>query len=173
MSRPRRLLAVGLVLLVVAGAVAFFVSRSTVAADPRAAAQTSFPDLAGATGEPTLESLGSLSPVPGAVAEASGPFDDRFHFRELAFDGAVLTGEADITSDVSTLLEFEALAGFYDADGALLGTARDVYHLDEDTASHAPEGPPSEVHRFRIDVPAGLRGRAVSAAVGVPVLVNE
>jgi hypothetical protein len=67
----------------------------------------------------------------------------------------------------------EALAGFYDRDGALLGTARDVYHLDESTEDPTHEGVPDEAHPFRIRVPADLQGRAVSAAVGIPVLVNE
>jgi hypothetical protein len=138
------------------------------------AARTSFAGLTHATGEPTLPSLQGLHPAPGTVAQATGPFDDRFSFRGLSFDGARVRGSATITSDVSDVLEFQAVAGFYDRTGRLLGTAQYVHHLDE-TSGHAHEeaGPPSETQRFAIAVPKQWRGVAVSAAVGVPVLVNE
>jgi hypothetical protein len=143
------------------------------AGDPQAAARTSFPDLQPAPGAPTLPSLATLDPGPGTVAEAAGPFDDRYRFQRLAFDGTTVTGTAAVTSDVSDILELEALAGFYDRDGALVGTARDVYHRDESTVDPTHTGLPDEVHPFRIRVPAKLQGIAVAAAVGVPVLVNE
>ena len=76
-----------------------------------------------------------------------------------------------VTSDVSDLLDLQVLAGFYDHDGALLGTGRFVHHLEQGHDDQA--GTPVEQQAFRIDVPADLRGRAVSAAVTVPVLVNE
>ncbi len=141
-------------------------------ANPQSAAKTSFPDLAPATGDPVLPSLDALHPAPGTVVQAAGPFDDRFDLTGLAFDGKTLNGSATITSDVSDILEFEALAGFYDRDGVLLGTARDSYHLDE-SHQQAHEGSPDEARTFSIAVPPSLEGEAVSAAVGVPVLVNE
>ncbi len=141
-------------------------------ADPRAAARTSFPDLTPASGPPMLPSLDTLHPAPGTIVQASGPFDERFDLGQLAFDGRTVTGTARITSDVSDILEFEALAGFYDRNGALIGTARDTYHLDE-SHSKPHAGPPDEGHEFTIKVPEALKGAAVAAAVGVPVLVNE
>lgn len=141
-------------------------------ADPRAAAKTSFPDLAPATGEPVLPRLDALHPAPATVVQAAGPFDDRFDLDQLAFDGRTVAGRATITSDVSELLEFVALAGFYDRDGTLIGTARHTHHLGEH-AHDESEGPPELAEEFTIEVPASLQGKAVAAAVGVPVLVNE
>lgn len=121
-----------------------------------------------------LPSLATLSPPAGEVVQAEGPFDKRFELKGLRFDGAKLTGSATITSDVSEILEFEALAGFYDREGELRGTSRHVYHFDESTSDHAhDEGTPDEDHPFTIEVPKNLADVAVSAAVGVPVLVNE
>jgi hypothetical protein len=159
--------------LLVAAAAWLGLRPGSGAGDPQTAARTSFPDLQPAVGAPTLASLATLDPAPGSVVEAAGPFDDRYRFQRLRFDGRTVSGTARITSDVSDILELEALAGFYDRDGALLGTARDVYHLDESIAQPTHEGVPDEAHPFRIRVPADLQGRAVSAAVGIPVLVNE
>ena len=139
---------------------------------PAAAARTSFPGLEPAAAEPQLSGLDTLRPSAGEVLQAPGPFDDRFVLRDLRLDGAALYGTAEITSDVSDVLEFEALAGFYDAQGRLLGTGRFSYHLDEAVAHEEHDGPPSELEAFSIPVPAEAHG-AVSAAVGVPVLVNE
>ena len=76
-----------------------------------------------------------------------------------------------MTSDVSDLLELEVVAGFYSSAGDLLGTGRFTFHLDE---SHSTaSGVPDEAMRFTIKVPASFQGAAVSAAVGIPVLVNE
>ncbi|MBC7441019.1 MAG: hypothetical protein H7311_00585, partial [Ramlibacter sp.] len=88
----------------------------------------------------------------------------------LAFDGAAVTGAVLVTSDVSDVLELQVLAGFYDAQGTLLGTDRFVHHLVED-GTHV--GTPEERETFRIEVPAALAAQAVSVALGVPVLVNE
>ena len=139
--------------------------------DPASAARTSLPGLVAAIGEPTLTGLGAAKPQPGTVGTVTGPFDGRFTMDKLVFDGSRVSGRVRITSDVSDILELEALAGFYGRDGKLLGTNRFVYHLVEEGHSH--RGPPSELKAFTIPVPAGARGRAVSAAVGVPVLVNE
>ena len=171
-----RLIALVVVVVVVLGAAGLWwrLGGAGTAGDPQAAARTSFPDLTPATGEPELPSLAGLSPAPGEVVQAEGPFDDRFQLQELRFNGKLVTGTATITSDVSEILEFEALAGLYDRSGRLRGTARYVYHFDEDEVGHAHgEGAPDEAHPFSITVPENLADVAVSAAVGVPVLVNE
>jgi hypothetical protein len=143
----------------------------STAAQPAVAVMTSFPGLTSATGAPTLPSLEQLHPGPGAVLQATGPFDDRFKLGGLAFDGTTATGSVTITSDVSDLLELEVVAGFYGSDGTLLGTGRHVHHATEDGHTHS--GPPSESEAFEIAVPAELAQRVASVAVGVPVLVNE
>jgi hypothetical protein len=174
-------------LAVVAFVAALAVGRSAFQAEPTpddaaAAARTSFPDLEAASAEPQLPGLTALQPRPGEVLQAPGRFDDRFVLSDLHFDGGTLSGAAQITSDVSDVLEFEALAGFYDEQGLLVGTGRFVHHLaeghDHERADHVGDdgghaGPPSEHEAFSIPVPAEAAGRAVSAAVGVPVLVNE
>lgn len=139
---------------------------------PSPVVMTSFPDLPAPTGEPVLDGIASAAPAdPGTVGRIPGPFDDRFSYGALRFDGHRVTGTLDITSDVSDLLELQVLAGFYDAAGTLLGTARFTHHLGED--GHHHDGPPSEHEEFTVRVPRALTGKAVSAAVGVPVLVNE
>lgn len=140
-------------------------------ANASVAVMTSFPGLSPATGEPTLPSLPALHPQPGALVQAHGPFDDRFTLADLAFDGSTVRGTVTITSDVSDLLELQVVAGFYAADGSLLGSGRFVRHASGDEAAHA--GPPSEHEAFQVTVPSGLAQPAVSVAVGVPVLVNE
>jgi hypothetical protein len=149
-------------------------STRTHSPSPAAAARTSFPGLEPAAAEPDLPGLAALHPGPGQVVQAPGPFDDRFVLSDLSLDAGALHGAATITSDVSDVLEFEALAGFYDQQGSLVGTGRFVYHLDE-SAPHeeAHAGPPSELQAFTIEIPAEAQGRAASAAIGVPVLVNE
>jgi hypothetical protein len=141
--------------------------------DPATAARTTFPDLQPVAEEATLSSLQGLRPAAGTVVEAPGPFDDRFHFDRLRFDGTTVRGTTTITSDVSDLLELEVLAAFYDEEGALLSTARDTYHLDESHPGSDHAGVPAEARTFAIAVPEGLREDAVAAAVGVAVLVNE
>lgn len=139
-----------------------------------AAARTTLPGLADPAREPVMASLRRLAPTSGQVLHAPGPFDERFTLAHLAFDGRAVTGSATITSDVSDILEFEALAGFYDAQGQLIGTARSAHHHQEAHGAGDPvTASPEEEERFTISVPATLRGRAVAAAVGVPVLVNE
>ncbi len=140
------------------------------AAAPAAAVSTSFPGLATPTGEPGLDSIDRARPRPGEVVQAAGPFDDRFVYENLGFDGRAVSGAVRVTSDVSALLELEVVAGFFDDRGTLLGTARYVHHLVDD-GSH--EGAPEELQAFTIAVPEGFLGTAASVAVGVPVLVNE
>lgn len=172
MRSRRTALALALAVLVLLVGVALLVRGTGRPADSRAAARTSFPDLEPGADEPTLPALATLSPRPGTVVQAEGPFDDRFRLERLAFDGTAVTGTVVITSEVSALLDLEVLAGFYGRDGALLGTARDVYHLDESTAAPGAEGLPAQGYRFRIRVPADARS-AVAVGVGVPVLVTE
>lgn len=136
------------------------------------AARTAFPGLSAASSEPQLPSLSTMHPAARSAMQAPGPFDHRFTMTGLAFDGRKVSATARITSDVSEILEFEALAGFYDAGGRLLGTARFTHHQTDSHAADQRSGPPTEEVKFTIAVPAKVRG-AVSAAVGVPVLVNE
>jgi len=174
MTRVRLVVLVAVVVVLLATGAWWWSGGGRSGADPQSAARTALPDLTPASGPPTLESLETVAPAPGQVVQAAGPFDDRFRLSGLRFDGRTLTGTATVTSDVSEILELEAVAGFYDRDGRLLGTARDVYHLDESAGGHAEhEGTPDERHPIRITVPAPLRGQAVAAAVGIPVLVNE
>lgn len=146
-------------------------SSPAEAAPPAAAAKTSFPGLDAAKGEPDLAGLQTTRPARGQVLQVPGPFDDRLVLENLAFDGAAATGAVRVTSDVSDLLDLQVLAGFYDDQGVLLGTARFVHHLGSEGHDHA--GPALEGEEFSIQVPAEFQARAVSAAVGVPVLVNE
>ena len=179
MNRSRRTLVVaGLALLAFLGAlVAVRVATPAAPADrpsAAAAARTSFPGLPVAAAEPTIAGLDRLTPAAGSVVQAPGPFDDRFRLQGLTLDAEGVHGSALVVSDVSEILEFEALAGFYDADGRLIGTGRFVHHLDEELVDPAAEaGPPNELEEFTIALAPELRGRVVSAAVGVPVLVNE
>jgi hypothetical protein len=175
MAAMAAMAALAVIAFVAALAVGRAVARPEPASDLAAvAARTSFPGLEPAASEPQLPGLTALRPRPGEVVQAAGPFDDRFLLRDLRLDAGTLYGSAQITSDVSDVLEFEALAGFYDEQGRLLGTGRFVHHLDEGHVHEGEQaGPPSELAEFSIPVPAEAAGRAVSAAVGVPVLVNE
>ena len=175
MTAPRRtaIVAVVAAILVALAATGVWLRLGEESVAGPTGARTSFPDLTPASGDPELPSLATLRPKAGTVVAAAGPFDDRFTLSRLRFDGKTVSGTATITSDVSDVLEFEALAGFYDGSGALLGTARHTYHFDESAGHPEHEGPPDEGQSFSITVPADLKGKAVSAAVGVPVLVNE
>ncbi|MCA4133045.1 hypothetical protein [Arthrobacter sp. M4] len=137
----------------------------------RASVRTQLPGLAAPSGEPDVPSLKDAHPQAGQAVRAAGPFDDRFQIDGLAFDGHQVKGTVRITSDVSDLLELQIVAGFYDAAGQLVGTARFEHHADDDGQQHA--GPPEETQEFSIAVPSAAANTAVSAAVAVPVLVNE
>ena len=100
----------------------------------------------------------------------SGPFDDRIEVGRLALRHGAVTGRVLVTSDVSDVLELQVVAGFYDAAGRYLGSGRFIHH-DLEEAAHA--GSPDEALAFEIAVPRGARDDVRSAAVGVPVLVNE
>ncbi|GGK95856.1 hypothetical protein GCM10007382_15130 [Salinibacterium xinjiangense] len=135
-------------------------------------AKTEFPGLTAPTGDPQLLSIARLAPDAGTVQLAEGPFDDRFEVNDLAFDGATVSGSILVTSDVSEVINLEVLAGFYDSAGALIGEGRFVLESEHGTTDDASKIP-DETVAFRIDVPAAIAGQASSAAVGVPVLVNE
>lgn len=141
----------------------------TPVAEP-SAARTSFAGLAPADGEPTLPGLGSAAPAPGRVGQVAGPFDDRFTLSSLTLADGRVSGTLRVTSDVSDLLELQVLVAYYDAAGDLLGVRRSTHHA---TGGHDHSGPPSEVERFAVAAPARFRDEVSSAAVGVPVLVNE
>ena len=134
------------------------------------AVQTSFAGLTPPTGEPVLPGTTSAAPAAGRVGRIAGPFDDRFALSGLALDGSTVTGAVRVTSDVSDLIDLQVMVAFYDARGRLLGIGRHVHHQEEE---HQHAGPPSEVERFWVTAPARFRSDVRSAAVGVPVLVNE
>ncbi|MCW3839854.1 hypothetical protein ONA70_07055 [Micromonospora yasonensis] len=137
---------------------------------PAAAVKTAFPGLTPASGEPTLDGLSQQHPAPGTVATVPGPFDDRFDFADLTLNRDAVSGSIKVTSDVSEILELQVIAGLYDSNGQLLHTGRFVYHRTEDGHDHQA---PEELETFSIALPSQLHGRVASAAVGVPVLVNE
>ena len=142
--------------------------------DPSSVAQTSFPDLAAPTGDPTLPGIDTATPPSGTVVTVPGPFDDRFTLADVQVSGGVVTGRLKVVSDVSEILELQVLAGFYDDRGDFLGTGRAVFHLDEEEGHpHEEAGSPNETETFRIRAPEDVAGEISAAAIGVPVLVNE
>lgn len=152
-------------------------SANISAADPRtgvvapSGARTQLVGLEPASGEPRLPGLRTAHQAPGAVGRVAGPFDDRFTLSRLVLRHGRVSGVVTVTSDVSDLLELQVLAGFYDAHGRLLGTGRFVHH---GAGRHAAAGgSPDESEQFDVPVPRRLLPATVSAAVGVPVLVNE
>jgi hypothetical protein len=141
MTRARALLALTALAVCALAATLLAVrtgDRPGPATEPAAAARTSFPDLQPAAGEPELPSLASLHPVPGTTVPASGPFDDRLVLSGRTFDGDAVRGSVQVTSDVSDVLDLQALAGLYDAQGRLVGTARCDHHLGMAAAAIDP-----------------------------------
>jgi len=173
--RPTRtvLLAVGAVAVAASAAVVIVNRRSDVAPTrPAAAIRTQLPGLTPPTGDPTLAGIDHQRPKTGGITLVKGPFDDRFTWSGAKVAAGAVTGQLRITSDVSDVLEVQVVAGFYDAAGSYLGLGRYTYHLDEEKiAPHS--GLPSEILRFSVTAPPAVRSRAVAAAIGVPVLVNE
>jgi hypothetical protein len=160
--------ALTLLALALAGTTAACSSDESAAPSTTPTVQASFAGLATPTGDPELDGLATAHPEPGKVAWVKGPFDDRFRISHARFDGSALRGEVDITSDVSTLLELQVLAGFYDAEGRYLGEGRWTLHSDDQDLGH-----PDESVDFTVRVPAAYAGKAAAVAAGVPVLVNE
>lgn len=176
-TRPIIVIAIAAAAVVIAGSIAIGVttmSRSDAATPlPTDAVKTTLPGLSAASGAPELASIRLLHPRAGEVRQAAGPFDDRFAIDGLAFDGTTVRGTLRVTSDVSAVLDLEVIAGFYDAGGTFIGTTRFVYHAVDDGPADPVTGTPVESISFQATVPAEFVGRAVSASVGVPVLVNE
>lgn len=169
-SRILTALVVAGVALTAFGAGALAASQpSSPESPPVADVQLTYGTDAAAPDTPVLPGFETAAPPRGEVAQVPGPFDDRFVFGELRFSRGVASGEVTITSDVSELIDLEVVAGFYDADGVLLGTSSFVHHGE----AHAHSGPPELTEEFEIRAPASIADRAVSASVGVPVLVNE
>ena len=139
-------------------------SATATPPDPRTAAVTSFPGLARPTSQPLMATIRDAHPAPGSVTHAAGPFDDRFALTGLRLVNSTVMGTLTVTSDVSELIDLQVVAGFYNAAGTLLGTAV--------LEKHGEGARPNEVVSLKIAAPAGA-GDAVSASVGVPVLVNE
>ena len=135
----------------------------------------SAPQTTATSRQTPMPGLQTARPSEGQVVLVDGPFNDRFHIDALAFDGARVSGEVVVTSDVSEIIDLQVQVGFHDAQGTLIGTASYDHHGhghdESDHATHSPEDQPSVA--FEIAVPAHLAGAAVSASVGVPVLVNE
>lgn len=181
MSRPHTLSSA----LVVAAAALLSFTSGCAAPQPAASQppastapaseRPSAPEAAPATSQTPMPGLQTARPTEGQVVLVDGPFNDRFHIDGLAFDGARVTGEVVVTSDVSEIIDLQVQVGFHDAKGALIGSASFDHHGhghdESDHATHSPEDHPSVA--FEIAVPANLAGAAVSASVGVPVLVNE
>ncbi|CAN5116690.1 hypothetical protein BH09ACT2_BH09ACT2_11760 [soil metagenome] len=179
MKRTRPIVAIALAAaaVLVAGSIAVGVAvmaRTDAATpSPTDAVKTTLPGLVAASGAPELASIRLLHPRPGEVGQAAGPFDERFTVDDLAFDGKAVSGALRVTSDVSAVLDLEIIAGFYDAGGSVIGSARFVYHATDDGPVDPVTGTPVESIPFRVAVPTELAGRAVSTSIGVPVLVNE
>ena len=110
--------------------------------------------------------LPGLHPARSRVDRVTGPFDERFTLTGLALRGDVVSGALTVTSDVSEIIDLQVLVGFYDAAGHFLGSATYEKHGEDvsDTEEHVA---------FRVSPPPAVAGRVASAAVGVPVLVNE
>ncbi|MFW0773210.1 hypothetical protein ACLRGI_08575 [Paenarthrobacter nitroguajacolicus] len=134
------------------------------------AVKTSFPGLAAADGEPDLPGLHAPGPVKGQALQVPGPFDDRFVLEDLAFNGSAATGTLSTTGTTGSLLDLQILAGFYNDNGNLLGTARFEHHQ----GGEGPQGQATEGRiSFTIVVPAQFQGMAISATLGVPVFASE
>lgn len=164
------------VALLAAGAIALLGACGTdePSAAPTNVVQTAFPDLTKATGEPTIPGLESADPEPGQVVQVKGPFDDRFELSGLTVQNGTVAGDLTVTSDVSHLLDLQVVAGFYDAEGAYLGSARfDRHTLEEPVETEAEADHDHETAAFSVEAPPEFRNRVSSAAIGVPVLVNE
>lgn len=123
------------------------------------------------TGDPDLPGFATADPVPGTVARVAGPFDDRFVLHDVRLGRSAVTGELEVTSDVSDILELQVVVAFYDSTGTRTGQERYTYHLDEGSDPQARPTRPG--HAFAVTIPPAIREGVTSAAVGVPVLVNE
>lgn len=143
--------------------------RDDPGTEPRRAfaVQTELPGLSGSPGPDVVSAaLSELRPTAGQVDRVVGPFDDRISMTGVVLRHGVVSGTLTVTSDVSEVIELQVLVGFYDAGGNYLGKA--TYEKHGENAGDVNERLP-----FRVVAPAHLADAVSSAAVGVPVLVNE
>ncbi len=133
--------------------------------DRSTAAVTTLPGRIAPTGDTVLPGFATAHPVPGGVTRVAGPFDDRFTVSSTRLRRGAVAGVLTVTSDVSEVIDLQVMVGFYDARGTLLGTGT--------WEKHGEGARPDEVVRYFVTAPAAYRDRAVAAAIGVPVLVNE
>ncbi len=175
-----RQLAIGVAALVLVGAaVAVPLARgddAPVPLDPT----TLVPTLDPVDAERFPDQLDAVPPS-GTAVQLSGPFDEGVALDGLALaptdatGGPAAVGAVQVTRDVSTLIVLELRAGFYDAEGRLLGSDRLVLRQPDFTRAYeagviaAPYNAPLP---FRIEAPPAAAG-AASAVVALPVLVNE
>ena len=101
---------------------------------------------------------------PGSVRIAQGPFTDRVRLEHLKLAGGALRGEARASVDVSELLALTVRAGFYDAQGRLVGEARKRW-----TDQHSIH---DEGVRFALK-PSRSEGKVASAVISIPDYVPE
>ncbi|WP_129337552.1 hypothetical protein [Cellulomonas endophytica] len=116
------------------------------------------------------EALDAPAPA-GTVVVLDGPFTDRIELRELRLEeGGHVVAAADVTKDVSELLELELEVAWYDAAGALVTSVRHVVDPEDAEEHHSAAG----VIGLPVDVAPPVPVPAdASATVAVPVLVNE
>ncbi|GGP34779.1 hypothetical protein [Streptomyces melanogenes] len=151
-------------------------------AEQAAAPAVTFPAPSGA---PAPAATLAKVPAKGEVRLEQGPFTDRVRVTKLqlsekASGKSSVTGHFAITSDVSDVLALELRAAFYDESGHLVGTGSFQY-AEEGEAGEAAHGTPGHAgpraEGAGIDFTAvpkpPLTGKAASAVLSVPVLVNE
>ena len=109
-------------------------------------------------------------PAAGTVSVQPGPFDDRFSLAGTRLAGAAVTTSVTVESDVSEIIVLETQADFYDAAGALLGSARATHEDDHgDGEAHTA----AEAVPLRMPADPAYAARVHSAVLSVPALVNE
>ena len=129
----------------------------------------------------TAEVPDQLDPVPlaGAVTLLPGPLTSTVAVEGLALEPGeqlAAVGTVQVVQDVSSVIILELDAGFYDAQGRLLGVERLVLRQPDFTRAWRAgtiDRQYGAALPFRIEVPEGVGPQVASAAVAVPVLVNE
>ena len=118
-------------------------------------------------------------PAPGAATLLPGPMSRTVAVEGLALEAGerpAAVGTVRVVQDISTVIILELDAGFYDAQGALLGVERLVLRQPDFTRAWEAgtiEAQYGAALPFRIEAPDGLGPQVSSVAVAVPVLVNE
>ncbi|WP_406343782.1 hypothetical protein [Streptomyces sp. NBC_00648] len=147
-------------------------------AEQAAAPAVTFPAPSGA---PAPAATLAKVPAKGEVRLEQGPFTDRVRITKLTLsEKPSVTGHFAITSDVSDVLALEVRAAFYDERGHLVGTGSFQY-AEEGEAGEAAHGAAGHAAPraegagidFTAVPKAPLTGKATSAVLSVPVLVNE